>query len=161
MVASMASLPLLFISIAGPGSLILINEWMPLHEIMWLAVAARCGRTSHRRMRTRLPPSRPQAKRSGRPGDGEDHEGQLLGERVHLARERQHHRRDRTEEAPDVAKLGIGSGGDKTTPVPWPAVTSVPENAIERRSPSGVSAATGSSDFSTGTDSPVRAASWI
>ena len=42
-----------------------------------------------------------------------------------------------------------------------PPATKVPENAIERRSPSGASAATGSGDFSTGTDSPVSAASSI
>jgi hypothetical protein len=46
-----------------------------------------------------------------------------------------------------------------TTPAPCPAVTSVPENAIDVQSPSGASAGTDSGVFSTGRESPVSAAS--
>ncbi len=44
-------------------------------------------------------------------------------------------------------------------PTPRPAATSVPENAIEARSPSGASRRTGSTSLTTATDSPVSAAS--
>ena len=47
-----------------------------------------------------------------------------------------------SEQRADAAELGGGAGGD-TTPAPLPAATSVPEKAIELRSPSGASAATG------------------
>jgi hypothetical protein len=48
-----------------------------------------------------------------------------------------------------------------TTPRPAPPATSVLLKAMHVRSPIGASAATGSVDFSTGTDSPVRMASSI
>ncbi len=46
-----------------------------------------------------------------------------------------------------------------TTPSPWPKTATVPVKHVDLRSPSSVSASTGSGVLATGTDSPVRAAS--
>src|SRR5690606_40369450 len=43
--------------------------------------------------------------------------------------------------------------------LPWPLTTRVPDQAMQKRSPSGASTATGSTLLSTGRDSPVSAAS--
>ena len=57
--------------------------------------------------------------------------------------------------------ISVASPVPTTTPVPCPIVTSVPDHAEDDRSPSAASAATGSTDFWTGTDSPVSADSSI
>ena len=61
--------------------------------------------------------------------------------------------------SPPMRPISVAGPVAVTRPRAVPCVTRVPDHSIDRRSPSGASAATGVVAFSTGTDSPVRMAS--
>ncbi len=65
------------------------------------------------------------------------------------------------ESRPLIRPISVAPAMAVTTPVPWPLVTSVPPNAMQLRSPRGTSCWMAAVCFSTGSDSPVRMASWI
>ena len=62
---------------------------------------------------------------------------------------------------PAIRPIRVDSPVATTTPAAVPLVTRVPANARLRRSPSGTSPSSSSTDFATGIDSPVKAASSI
>ncbi len=86
-------------------------------------------------------------------GHAEDDEGELLAEVVELLRER---RRQGSGLAHElwILPISVAAPVAVTMPRPCPAETIVPENAIDARSPTPASAATGSESFDDGTDSP-------
>lgn len=58
-----------------------------------------------------------------------------------------------------ILPISVFSPVAVTMPLPWPADTMVPENAIDARSPTPASSDTAPTSFDDGTDSPVSAAS--